>query len=222
MYPGGKGKTFHHLINLMPPHHCYIEPFLGSGVILRKKLPAAENIGNDLDARCTQGFEDISNATFYNEDALSLLDRLPLDTNTLVYCDPPYVTSTRKKKNLYKYEYTDEQHEQLLQFLTRQNCMTMISGYECELYRNYLAHWNKVSFNSQTQSGVREETVWFNFQLPSQLHDSRYLGRNFRERQVIKRRQQRLKQKFQNMDPIERAVFFEWLKSEYPQYGERI
>ncbi|MBN3494378.1 DNA adenine methylase [Vibrio neptunius] len=222
MYPGGKGKTFHHLVNLMPPHHRYIEPYLGSGAVLRKKLPATENIGNDLDTRCIKSLEGISNVTFYNEDALTLLARLPLDEKTLVYCDPPYVASTRKKEKIYKYEYSDEQHEQLLKFLIRQDCMVMISGYECKLYRDYLVDWNKVHFNSQTQNGVREETIWFNFQPPSQLHDNRYIGCNFRERQVIKRRQERLKRKFQNMDPIERSIFFEWLRSEYPQYGEQI
>ena len=41
-YPGGKAApgTFQKIINLMPPHEVYIEPFLGGGAILRKKLPA--------------------------------------------------------------------------------------------------------------------------------------------------------------------------------------
>lgn len=50
-YPGGKnGKgVYQTIINLMPPHEVYIEPFLGSGAILRKKRPAPVNIGMDLD-----------------------------------------------------------------------------------------------------------------------------------------------------------------------------
>ncbi len=51
-YPGGKSGpgVYHRLINLMPPHQTYIEPFLGGGAIMRLKRPAAHNIGVDLDA----------------------------------------------------------------------------------------------------------------------------------------------------------------------------
>jgi site-specific DNA-adenine methylase len=51
-YPGGKNGAgvYQQLINLMPPHHTYIEPFLGSGAILRLKRPAQASIGIDADA----------------------------------------------------------------------------------------------------------------------------------------------------------------------------
>jgi len=51
-YPGGKSGpgVYHRLINLMPPHETYVEPFLGGGALMRLKLPAAYNIGVDLDA----------------------------------------------------------------------------------------------------------------------------------------------------------------------------
>lgn len=51
-YPGGKSGpgVYHRLINLMPPHLVYCEPFLGGGAVMRLKLPAPYNIGVDLDA----------------------------------------------------------------------------------------------------------------------------------------------------------------------------
>jgi hypothetical protein len=51
-YPGGKSGpgVYHRLINLMPPHPVYCEPFLGGGAVMRLKRPAAYNIGVDLDA----------------------------------------------------------------------------------------------------------------------------------------------------------------------------
>jgi DNA adenine methylase len=51
-YPGGKSGpgVYHRLINLMPAHAVYCEPFLGAGAIMRRKLPAPYNIGVDLDA----------------------------------------------------------------------------------------------------------------------------------------------------------------------------
>jgi DNA adenine methylase len=49
-YPGGKNGAgvYQKIINLMPPHEVYIEPFLGGGAIMRLKRPAALNIGIDL------------------------------------------------------------------------------------------------------------------------------------------------------------------------------
>ena len=49
-YPGGKAGAgiFQRLINMMPPHDAYIEPFLGGGAILRAKRLARVSIGADL------------------------------------------------------------------------------------------------------------------------------------------------------------------------------
>jgi hypothetical protein len=63
---------------------------------------------------------------------------------------------------------------------------------------------------------VREETLWFNFEPPQVLHDSRYLGADFRERQTTKRRLLHLQDKVSRMNPIERSAFAQWLKKEYP------
>ncbi len=215
MYPGGKGKTYQHLINLMPPHKKYIEPFLGSGIVIKNKLKAKINIGNDINKNCIDNVTGIQNAILLNMDAIQLLEEDKLCKDTLIYCDPPYVASTRRKQKIYRHEYSDDQHEKLLQFLVNQKCMVMISGYESDLYKNYLKNWNSHSFSSQTQNGIREETVWFNYEKPKKLHDSRYLGNCFRERQTIKRRFDRLKQKFTNMDMQERSAFMEWLNQEF-------
>lgn len=41
--------TYKTIINQIPPHRIYIEPFLGWGAILLHKLPAAYNVAVDLD-----------------------------------------------------------------------------------------------------------------------------------------------------------------------------
>lgn len=48
-YPGGKNSAgvYQRIICQMPPHRVYVEPFLGSGAILRYKKPAEVNIGFD-------------------------------------------------------------------------------------------------------------------------------------------------------------------------------
>lgn len=49
-YPGGKAGAgvYQRIINLMPPHEVYVEPFLGGGAVMRLKRPARLNIGVDL------------------------------------------------------------------------------------------------------------------------------------------------------------------------------
>jgi hypothetical protein len=45
-----------------------------------------------------------------------------------------------------------------------------------------------------------------NYPEPVVLHDYRYLGSTFRERERIKRRQTRWKRRLSTMDPLERAA----------------
>jgi hypothetical protein len=62
-YPGGKNGAgvYQRIINLMPPHRVYIEPFLGGAAIMRLKRPAALNFGID---RSQQAINLASNAVF--------------------------------------------------------------------------------------------------------------------------------------------------------------
>lgn len=77
-YPGGKGGAgvAQALINLMPPHGLYIEPFLGSGTIMRIKRPALVNVGIDrLPAALEMAMRDLASS------AMELRDRLPANLN---------------------------------------------------------------------------------------------------------------------------------------------
>lgn len=83
--------------------------------------------------------------------------------DVLIYCDPPYVLSTRGRQQ-YKHEMTDADHEALLAALCGGKAMVMLSGYECDLYDAYLAGWRKEQIASRTLSHKRRtETLWMNF-----------------------------------------------------------
>jgi DNA adenine methylase len=133
-YPGGKAGdgVYQRLISLMPPHTVYIEPFLGGGAIMRYKRPARLNIGIGLDPQVisqwkacttrngdtadaggTTGSDDANRYLFQVGDGLAFLQSYHFTGEELIYCDPPYMLSTRTGKQ-YRFEMTDSQHKALL------------------------------------------------------------------------------------------------------------
>jgi DNA adenine methylase len=216
-YPGGKGKTYQHLINLMPPHEIYIETHLGGGAVLRHKRPAARNIAIERNEQVINYWraQGPCSVELVHGRAEQFLATFPFSGSELIYCDPPYVGSTRTRERVYTYDYSDADHQQLLALLTNLPCNVMISGYANELYDRELASWNIHNFLAMSQTGLRQETVWFNFEPPMKLHDSRFVGSTFRHRQTIKRRLERLKAKVACMDPIERHALITWMSQTY-------
>lgn len=59
-YPGGKNGSgvYQRLISMMPPHDTYIELFLGSGAVMRRKRPAARSIAYELNLRTIAEFDN--------------------------------------------------------------------------------------------------------------------------------------------------------------------
>jgi DNA adenine methylase len=253
-YPGGKNGAgvFQTIINLIPPHQVYIEPFLGGGAILRLKRPAALSIGLDLDSAVIARFRAAGSqrqkrrwapgpiATsddavriasssdgrdrashflaskaegkrevfrFLKKDALEFLASYPFKGDELVYCDPPYMHETRTRTDLYRFEMSDAEHARLLVILCQLRCRVMISGYWTKLYARALRSWNRRSYQAVTRSGrVATEWLWFNFPEPVALHDYRYLGSNFRDRERIKRKKLRWANRLQKMPVLERRM----------------
>lgn len=217
-YPGGKGKTYQHVINLMPPHRVYIETHLGGGAVLRHKRPALQNIGIDADARVVaRRSSDLSpQVELICGRAEEFLCRYHFQGDELLYVDPPYLPATRNQQRIYRHEYSEADHERLLTLLVTLPCMVIVSGYASPVYDQMLEDWGKRTFHAKTHTDVRVETLWFNFEPPGPLHDTRYLGSDFRQRQATKRRMQRLQERMRRMDSAERAAFSEWLHEAYP------
>ena len=105
----------------------------------------------------------------------------------LLYCDPPYLRRTRSSTRRYRYDYEESDHVELLALLVGVPCQVMVSGYRSRLYDERLAGWRSVEWQVMNQGGVRTEKLWFNF-APDRLHWARFAGRNFTDRQRIKRK----------------------------------
>ena len=233
-YPGGKSGSgvYQTIINQMPPHLVYIEAFLGGGAVMRHKLPARNNVGLDLDPDVVSRSADIAAGgdvvppgsrlalgrdggpqyCFERADAVQWLGILRWWTaivpGCLVYCDPPYLMATRSsKRRIYRCELEEPGHIALLDVLVQLPCMVMVSGYESELYRDRLATWRVVRYRAMTSGGgMRTECLWCNFPEPVELHDYRYLGRGFRERERIRRRRASWVAMLGRMPALERAA----------------
>ncbi|MGO1073826.1 hypothetical protein [Lysobacter sp. CA199] len=221
-YPGGKGKCFQHLINLMPTHEVYIESHLGGGAVMRNKRPATRNIGIDLDPITLRCWNDIllPNLELVHGDAHKYLSQFCFTGGELVYVDPPYLPETRRRDRIYRCDYSDADHVALLELLRTLPCAVMISGYESDLYSDMLNGWRRITFDAKTHVDVRQESVWMNYAEPSVLHDARYLGANFRERQQIQRRQATIRRRVHAMPAAERAEFMRWMSETYGSIEE--
>lgn len=220
-FSGGKGGTYQKYINLMPPHEVYIESHLGGGAIMRYKRRAKRNIGIELDPQIIEIWNSRHQIDFelIHGDAVSFLKSYPFTGKELVYCDPPYLRETRKKYYpLYKYEYCLSQHIELLEVIKSLPCMVMISGYESPLYRESLKSWPTHSFLAATHHGMATEWIWMNYSNPAQLHDYRYIGDNFREREKIKLKLKRWAARFKSMPILERQALISVLRAANEKY----
>ena len=207
------------LISAMPAHRVYVEAFLGRGIVLKTKKPAAASIGIDYDAGVIDSYwrrPEQPGLAIVHGDALQLLGSLRVESDWLIYADPPYLGSARScQRNYYRKElFTESAHDRLLSTLTCLDGMVMISGFRSELYCRRLASWRMETFWTVNRRGKRvEECLWCNFPAPTVRHDSSYAGNDFTDRQRIKRKVSRWSAKFLAMGSAERQAVLESLKA---------
>ena len=76
-----------------------------------------------------------------------------------------------------------------------------------------LHDWHTTSFEAQTRSGeMATEWLWCNFPPPVELHDYRYLGENFTDRQRITRKRKRWVARLEKMPLLERQMLLQALR----------
>ena len=124
--------------------------------------PRCATMWNYLPNCIIDACERLKNAQIENIDAITLIERYD-NPNALIYCDPPYLLSLRKK-NMYAHEMTDDQHVILLDALLKSRSKVVLSGYDNELYNQKLDGWRTAEKNNTAQMGLhRTEKLWMNF-----------------------------------------------------------
>ncbi|HXF66219.1 MAG TPA: DNA adenine methylase [Burkholderiales bacterium] len=66
-YPGGKRRLARRIIEMLPPHTCYVEPFGGMGAVLLAKPPSKVEVLNDIDS----GLANLMRVVKYHPEALA-------------------------------------------------------------------------------------------------------------------------------------------------------
>ena len=193
------------IIAMMPPHDTYIETHLGGGAIMRRKPPALHNIAIDLDQKTLAAFDCDYPVEKVHGCAHRFLSTYDYRGRELVYCDPPYLHHTRTSGRRYRFDYEEQDHVELLELLERLPCSVMLSGYPSSLYDELLPDWRTLELQVMNQGGVRTEKLWFNF-TPERVHWPRYAGKNFTDRQRIKRKAENWAKRYQALPHAERLA----------------
>lgn len=140
----------------------------------RNQSPGASVQGRiDRFMACT---ERLSSVSIECCDAAGLVDRLATP-DTVIYADPPYLTSTRNSRARHKgaSDYrvdmgTPEEHERLAESLHATDATVILSGYPSDLYDRLYRDWWSVDTHTHTHSsnstsvarGSRTERLWSN------------------------------------------------------------
>ena len=211
-YLGSKGASgaWQIISASMPPHDTYIETHVGTGRVLRGKIASTRTIANDIDPRTLCDFPLPTGVEVHNKDAIAFLNGLDLGSmgRVLFYADPPYLHTTRTSDKRYRFEYTEKDHERLLtslKDLAEAGHMVMVSGYPSALYDNILTGWRSIEFQAMTRGGVRTEKLWLSF-ADGSAHWANLAGKDFTDRQRIKRKAERWAANFAGLPQWERQA----------------
>lgn len=185
--------------------------------------PARACIAIDKDAQTIRDFQAAhadflaaAAVTFVNGDTAGTLRTFDFSGRgrVFVFADPPYVIAARRsQKRIYRHEYTDADHVELLELLRALPAQVMVCGLRCALYDRLLADWRRVDYQNQTRRGPQTESLWMNYAPPAVPHDLNFAGDNYRERERIKRKRARWVRRLENMPAIERAVILDALET---------
>lgn len=235
-YPGGKGGdgVYQTIIRHIPPHDVFLSGFLGNCAVMRHKLPANVNIGVDVDPKVIQAWAEKRSELFQSDSVFSAavqLDLFHLDffefyskffqawnyPDCFLFLDPPYLKDTRRDSvsDLYAHEFTESQHRQLLSIALSVRSRVMICCYDNPLYADLLSSWTKVDYTGRTRHGSVTETIYMNYKLTGQLHDYRYCGKDYIDRQRISRKVNRHVEKLKRLPDAERNAILNALAENF-------
>ena len=100
-----------------------------------------------------------------NRPAIDII-KLYDSTNTLFYCDPPYLHESRGDNKAYGYEMSDAEHSQLAAAFKKIKGKIAISGYRCDLMDTLYKGFKRIDANPKlchSTKELRQEALWVNY-----------------------------------------------------------
>jgi len=123
-----------------------------------------------------------------------------------VYLDPPYMGRSR----YYRFNFSEEEHRQLCRLFKVLPCPAILSGYWSRVYAEELNGIRSIRVPTVNRAGKRvEEVIWMNYPIPTRYHDVRFVGKERRERERIRRRAKTWANGLLKMKVNERQAIFE-------------
>jgi len=224
-YPGQKNipGLIQKIINNIPECSVFYELYAGSAEV--SKIVSVGSTSkpmiflNDINPDVNTYFTVLQGAIFSNKDALDLLQSKVLSlasTDTFIFIDPPYLHTTRPNNTrLYKFEMTQEQHEQMLLAVLELNCNIMVIHPDCELYNKYLCTYRQVKLKIRYNNKTSIEKLYMNYPLPDKLQVKQYTGADCWDRQRIKRKGDRLIEKINKLPGQEKQYILNRIKQQF-------
>lgn len=135
-------------------------------IIRRKMSKSTSDFLSAID-RLPELHQRLSKVIILNRDGIKLIEKYNKE-NIFIYCDPPYVHSTRTDTR-YNVDMEDEQHTKFLDTVIKSKSKILISGYDCEMYNRLTENgFEKINFEVKTIDGAfkkktKVETLWKNY-----------------------------------------------------------
>lgn len=235
-YPGGKNGdgVYQTIINHIPKHWTFVSLFLGGGYIFAKKTPAYKSFLNDKSVAVFEawaehpstGLNALDPAQLFHMDWREFMEKkITHDSyfnksGTFIFIDPPYPQAVRSSgRKIYDCEMmSEEAHKELLAYFMdpKMKAHWMICSYPNSLYEKMLQGSYTHTYTGRSRNGHKEEKIWMNYDISTlTLHDYRYLGANYKERDRIKQKRKRWVKGLENMEAREREAILSDIKTTF-------
>lgn len=105
--------------------------------------------------------ERIKEIYMFNKPAIDIVKAFNF-SNTLIYCDPPYLHETKVTKTVYSSEMDTDSHIELSHILNNFNGKVVVSGLLSPLYNRLYKGWN-IEKKKNKDKDKKMEILWKNF-----------------------------------------------------------
>lgn len=129
----------------------------------------AKSISDYLSAvdRLPELHSRLQHVLFLNRDYSDVMEKYS-NKDCFLYCDPPYVWSTRGATR-YNCEMTDDDHRKFIDLCAKSHARILVSGYESEIYNSLEeSGFKKITFDVTVMDGnynakKATEALWKNY-----------------------------------------------------------